>query len=59
VDSNPQLQLLAEGIKSLGCSRAESVRLVDAAMEEFIQAGNNAPSDEDILLRALQYWGGR
>jgi hypothetical protein len=56
-DSNPQLRDLAEGLRELGCSRADSVRLVEAAMEEFIRAGNNAPSDEDMRRRALQYWG--
>ena len=57
VDSHPQLLDLAEGLKRMGYTRAESVSLLEAAMEEFIYEGNSAPSEEDLLLRALRLRG--
>ena len=52
-----QVQDLAEGLKRMGHTRADSVFLVEAAMEEFIHEGNYAPSDEELFLRALRYQG--
>jgi hypothetical protein len=54
-ESNQQLRDLAEGLKRLGYSRAESMRCAEAAMEELIQAGNTTPSHEELVLSALRY----